>query len=313
MRNGKRRIVDLATKKSNYKGLCVKTDWFKAITLVVGVLLFGAAGAAGVTGAVGAAGAAGATDDLTIGVAEGTSGELDHIQVINKYKGLAEVIGRSIGRKVNVVYVRELSALEDSMKSSRYDLIFARPSDYPARGMKLYGYNFVASADPDGYCYILTPKGSPIKTLQDIRGKRVVLPQAAAYMTKFCGAELRDHGINLSKEKLQYVREQSMIGMYLENNLADVGVGVASFSGMARRWEEAGNTILHKSVAQPYFPLIAAARMTRAQRDAIRKALAEMPNSAADQAVLKTIGIQGFNLNSEQRLRNLLDWLGPTN
>jgi len=95
-----------------------------------------------------------AQDALTLGISEGTSGGLDHAQVIGKYQGLADTIGKSIKRKVQVVFVREFAQLEEGMATGRLDLVMARPSDYPARGVSKYGYKFVASARPDGNCLI---------------------------------------------------------------------------------------------------------------------------------------------------------------
>jgi phosphonate transport system substrate-binding protein len=105
------------------------------------------------------------------------------------------------------------------MKAGRFDFVMARPSDYPARGMRNYGYHYVAHAKPDGQCLIVVPKNSTLNTLADAKGKRWVLPEKAAYMTKFCNAELRDQGIDLATEKVTYVREQSTIGSYLETAL----------------------------------------------------------------------------------------------
>lgn len=248
--------------------------------------------------------------DLVMGVSEGTSGGLDHAQVVIKYQGLADVIGRSIKRKVNVVFAREFAQLEEGMKQNRFDFVIARPSDYPARGVKLYGYHFLASAKPDGQCLIVAGKASGMKTIADIKGKRIVLPEPAAYMTKFCKAELRDRGIDLARENVQYVREQGAVAFYIDNKFADVG-GIASYSGVAKKWVKEGGVVLHKSRAQPYFPLIAAKHVTEPQRAEIRKSLAAMTDNPADQAVLKTVGIEGFDLTTGQRLADLLDWLGP--
>ncbi|WP_216370086.1 phosphate/phosphite/phosphonate ABC transporter substrate-binding protein [Ramlibacter montanisoli] len=126
--------------------------------------------------------------DLVMAVSEGTSGGLDHAQVITKYQGLADVVGRSIRRKVNVVFAREFSQLEEGMKTHRFDFVIARPSDYPARGVQLHGYRFLASAKPDGHCLIIAGKDSGIQKVADLKGRRIVLPEAAAYMTKFCRA-----------------------------------------------------------------------------------------------------------------------------
>ena len=248
-------------------------------------------------------------EDLVMAVSEGTSGGLDHAQVIVKYQGLADVIGRSMKRKVNVVFAREFAQLEDGMKTHRFDFVIARPSDYPARGLKLHGYKFLASAKPDGQCLIIAGRDSGVASVKDLKGKRIVMPEPAAYMTKFCRAELRDQGIDLDKENVKYVREQGAVVFYIENKFADVG-GVASYSGVAKKWSKDGNPVIHKSRPQPYFPLIAGPNVTDAQRADIKKALVAMTQSPADQAVLKTVGIEAFDVDSEARLAALLDWLG---
>jgi ABC-type phosphate/phosphonate transport system substrate-binding protein len=247
--------------------------------------------------------------DLVMGVSEGTSGGLDHAQVIVKYQGLADVIGRSIKRKVNVVFAREFAQLEEGMKTHRFDFVIARPSDYPARGLKQYGYKFLASAKPDGQCVIIAGKDSGIRSVADLKGKRIVMPEPVSYMAKFCRAELRDQGIALDKENVKYVREQGAVTFYIENKFADAG-GVASYSGVAKKWIKDGNPVVHKSRPQPYFPLIAGPNITDPQRAEIKKALAAMTQSPADQAVLKTVGIEAFDTESEARLAALLDWLG---
>lgn len=249
-------------------------------------------------------------EELVMAVSEGTSGGLDHAQVINKYQGLADVIGRSIKKKVAVVFAREFAQLEDGMKKHRFDFVIARPSDYPARGIKLYGYEYLATAKPDGQCLIIARKDEGIRSVADLKGKRIVLPEPAAYMTKFCRAELRDKGIDLARENVQYVREQGAVAFYIDNRFADVG-GVASYSGVSKKWEKEGKLVVHKSGPQPYFPLIAGPDITAAQRAEIQKALVGMTDTPADQAVLKTVGIQGFDVTTEKRLRDLLDWLGP--
>jgi phosphonate transport system substrate-binding protein len=246
--------------------------------------------------------------DLVLAVSEGTSGGLDHAQALAKYQGLADVIGRALHRKVEVVFAREFDQLEQGMKTHRFDLVLARPSDYPARGMRLYGYQYVASAQPEGRCYLIA-RDPAIRTPRDLHGRRIVLPEPAAYMTKFCRAELRELGIDLARENVQYVREQGAVAFYVENGFADVG-GVASYSGVAKKWEQSRLPVVHRSRPQPYFPLIAAAHLGEAQCAEIRKALLAMGQSAPEQAVLKTLGIDAFDSQSGPRLLQLLEWLG---
>jgi phosphonate transport system substrate-binding protein len=245
---------------------------------------------------------------LVLGISEGTSGGLDHAQVIAKYQGLAEVIGRAMKAKVSVVFAREFKQLEEGMQTGRFDLVMARPSDYPARGMRDYGYSYIASTKPDGQCFIIVPKGSALKTIDEVKGRRIALPEQIAYMSRFCAAELRDKGILVDKENVQFVREQAAVGFYLDNKFADVG-GVASYSGIARKWEKDGGRIIHKSVPQPYFPMVAHKRIKPDQLKAIQEELMALPGSEAGKDVLKRIGVEQFDTTSEPRMRELLKWL----
>ncbi|SFB87143.1 ABC-type phosphate/phosphonate transport system, substrate-binding protein [Polaromonas sp. OV174] len=245
---------------------------------------------------------------LVLGISEGTSGGLDHAQVITKYQGLAEAVGRALKAKVSVVFAREFKQLEEGMQTGRFDFVMARPSDYPARGMRDYGYSYIASAKPDGQCLIIVPKGSPLKSINEVKGQRIALPEQVAYMSRFCAADLRDQGVQVEKEKVQYVREQAAVGFYLDNKFADVG-GIASYSGIAKKWEKDGNRILHKSVAQPYFPMVAHKRIRPDQLKAIQAELLTLPDSESGKELLKRIGIDRFDTGSEARMRELLKWL----
>ena len=248
--------------------------------------------------------------ELVLGISEGTSGGTDHARVVQKYGGLAEAIGKAIKAEVKVVFVREFAQLEDGMKSARLDLVMARPSDYPARGLRDYGYHYVATVKPEGQCLIVVPKDSPIKQLADLNGKKIVMPEKVAYMTKFCKAELRHQGVDLDKESVTYVREQEAVVFYINNGFGQVG-GLASYSGAARKWLKEGGTVLHRSVPQPYSPLIASKALSAADIAAVQKAVLALPDSPEGQVVLKSIGMPGgFDTATEDKLRGLLKFLG---
>lgn len=245
----------------------------------------------------------------TLNVSEGTSGGLDAGQVYEKYTGLAQVLERALKQKVRIIVTREFSKLEEGMQSGKMDFVLARPSDYPARGLRDYNYQLVSTAKPDGQCYFVVPKDSPIQSLQDIRGKRIALPEKVSYMSKFCSAELMHQGFNLELEKVQHAREQAAVMFYLEHKLVDVG-GIASYSGAAKKLEQNGQRVIHKSAPQPYMPLIAHARISARQIQAIRNELSKENVQDDPKGVVKTIGIKEFDLsNDEKRLRNLLRWL----
>lgn len=246
---------------------------------------------------------------LSFAVSEGTSGGIDAEAARAKYQPLAEMFARALGQDVRVVFVREFAALEKGMQDNAFDLVLARPSDYPARGLRDYRYQFVATASPDGQCMLVVPKNSPIKSVSELKGKTFILPEKTAYMTRFCRAELRDRGIDIEKENVFYVREQGAIPFSLENGITEVG-GLASYSGAYKQWVAKGHRVLHQSVLQPYQPVVASPSLSSDQVAKVRDVLLGLQGSDGGRQVLSKLGVSGFVSSEESRLRKLLDWLG---
>jgi ABC-type phosphate/phosphonate transport system substrate-binding protein len=247
---------------------------------------------------------------LILAVSEGTSGGIDAAEALLKYQPLAGVIGKALNTEVSVILARNFEQLEENMKNQTWDLVMARPSDYPARAVRDYKYTLVTTANPDGMCTFIVRKDSPLKRIEDAKGTRIVLPETTSYMAKFCRAELRDHGVVAATEpKLKYVREQDVVGYSIETDIGEIG-GVASYSGVARNWEKKGGRILARSIKQPYFPLVAGPRITPEEVAHLREALLQLGQSDDGKKVLATIGIQGFVAGEDKRLLDLLKWLG---
>lgn len=246
---------------------------------------------------------------LVLAVSEGTSGGIDGATARRKYALMAERLGARLGATVEIAFVREFAALEKGMKENRFHFVVARPSDYPARGLRDYGYRFIATAAPEGHCMLAVPAGSSLRSVGELRGKTFVMPEQVAYMTRLCRAELRDRGIDLDKETVFYVREQGAIPFALENGIADVG-GMASYSGAIRAWREKGHRVLHQSVSQPYMPVVGSPALSEADVRAARETLVSLGADEDGRAFLKRLGILGFVDTEEARLRRLLGWLG---
>jgi phosphonate transport system substrate-binding protein len=255
-----------------------------------------------------AAAACYAQSDLVMAVSEGSSGGLDHAQANAKYRALADIIGKAAKRKVTIVFAREFSYLEEGIKNQRFDLVFARPSDYPARAVRDHSFQYVAHTNPDGRCYVVVRKDSPIKTLAQAKGKKWVFPEDVSYMAKFCRAALRDQGFNMAVESVIYTREQAFVEKYLAADFAQVGV-VASYSGTGRNWEKRGDVVLHKSIPQPYFPLVANKQLDATTLRAVQAVLAQLHNNAEGKAMLTSLGLTKFDITGADRLAALITWL----
>lgn len=181
--------------------------------------------------------------------------------------------------------------------------------------MRDHGHHYVANAKPDRQCLLVVPKSSQLKTLAEARGKRFVVAEQVSYMARLCRAELLDRGIDLAKENVQIVREQAAVPFYLTgNNFGDVGA-IALYSGPTKKLDKKNLRVLHTSVAQPYFPLVAHAHFKPKQIRAMQKELEALDSKPIGAEIIKRIGITGFDTGSETRMKELLVWLkklGPT-
>lgn len=249
--------------------------------------------------------------NYSFAVSEGTSGGIDPMQAVAKYRPLADVMQKIMGRPVLVSLVRSFEDLEAGMKRGDFDFVMARPSDYPARGVRDYKYTMVAASKPDGQCFFIVEKSSPLKTITDVKGKNFIFPEKIAYMTKFCSAELRDKGIDVKNQSVKYAKEQGAVAWAVENKLMDLG-GIASYAPVAKTWEKSGNRILHKSITQPYSPLIAHQNIPANKVVALQAALGDLGKTEEGKKVLKSIGIEALNPESSERLLALLAWLEKT-
>lgn len=251
---------------------------------------------------------ANAAEPWIFAVSEGTSGNSDSAAITARFEPLIRVMEQATGHDISVVIAREFKRLEEDMKASRYEFVMARPSDYPARGVRDYGYKLVATAKPDGRCYIIVPKDSPYNSLKDVSGKRFAFSEQASYTTKLCLAELRDQGITVNKTTAQFMREQDGVGFAVSQKIADVG-GVASYSALGQSWEKNGGRILHQSGPRPYFPMIASSKISPQDLAKIQAALQQLEKTESGQKLLASLNIKGFNIESEKRLLDLLKWI----
>ncbi|OIQ84504.1 ABC transporter, phosphonate, periplasmic substrate-binding protein [mine drainage metagenome] len=255
--------------------------------------------------------AAAAHAAITLAVSEGTSGGLDNIgyNAFLKYQALVDILAKATMQPAQIITVPSFAELAAGAKAHRYDFIFARPSNYPAQAMRSDGYQFVATARPDGQCWIVAPKGSPIADLKQTAGRRWVMPQKVSYMARFCAAALRDAGVDMARQSVQYTHSQGAVLSALDHGMADVG-GVASYGSGVDKWLMHSGRVIFKSPSQPYFPLVAGPNISARQVQDIQKSLLGLSDSAGGQAALKRMGITGFDTTTRTSLSRLLDWLG---
>jgi ABC-type phosphate/phosphonate transport system substrate-binding protein len=246
---------------------------------------------------------------IVLAINEGGAANADATETLFKYQEFAEVLEKALRAQIVIVAVRDRNKLRNALKNKEYPLLLARPNDVPAEAIRDFGYQpIVAAKEPSRALFIVT-KGSPLKTIADVKGKTIVTPDQYSNIWRVANAMLRDAKITMANEQVKAMRDQAAIGWSMENSFYDVGV-INSISGVGRSWEKNGGRVIARSHELPNMPMIASPQISDDQVLKIRNALIALDSSESGKAILKKIGLTGFQYTPAKVFVDFLDWLG---
>jgi phosphonate transport system substrate-binding protein len=246
---------------------------------------------------------------IKLAINEGGAANADYTETMFRYQEFSEVVEKALGRRVVIVAARNRDRLQETLKSHGFELLIARPNDVPAQAIRDFGYQLIATAKEPSQCWLVVTKNSRLKTIADVKGKTIVTPDQYSNMWRAANAMLRDNNIDMRKEQVKAMRDQAAIAWSLENGFYDVGV-LNSVSGPARSWEKNGGRVIAKSRDLPNMPFIASPEISPQQVAKLRAAVLALDSSDGGRAILKKIGLTGFQSTPEKAMLDFLAWLG---
>lgn len=246
--------------------------------------------------------------DLLFAVNEGTSSSSDAIFRRDKYAELSAHLSRAVGGTVKTETSNILPILARNLERQRYDVLLVRPSHISARAMRDHGYRLLVAAKGESRVHFIVRGDSPLKSLDDVRGRFIVFPDELAYPSALAGAVLRDAGIDAKAGRMQYMNRQEAVGYSVRNKLADVGV-VISYSSVARNWEKEGGRFLHTRDKLPYWSIIVSSKVSPATEGKLKAAFLDLDKTPKGRDILNRIGIEGFVAGEQRAYLDMLDWV----
>jgi phosphonate transport system substrate-binding protein len=246
---------------------------------------------------------------VVLAINEGASGNLTATDVLFRYEEFKPVLEKALGAPVTLVAVRSAKELRNGVATGTYTLVMSRPADVLAEAIRDHGYQAVVTAKEPAYALFIVANNSPLKTIADIKGKKIVTPDRYAYMWRIANAMMRDNSLSLEGEQVRNMGDQAAIGWSMEERFFDVGV-VSSTSGVGRTWEKKGGRVLARSREVPNTPIIASPKISAAQVQKLRVTLVALESTESGAALLKRMGVNGFREASSQTFLDLLKWLG---
>lgn len=244
---------------------------------------------------------------LLFAINEGTSSSTDGAQRDDKYKELGRYLSKALGREVQAITSNQLQTLVRNLGHQQYDLALVRPAHISARAMRDNGYRLVAAARGESKVHFLVSNDSPLKSLADLKGRFLVMPDDLAYPTALARAILRDARVMDTLGRVQYLNRQEAVGYSVENKLVDAGV-VISYSKVAKEWPKKGRFLFTRDKL-PYWSVIASPKVSAAELAKLQAALMALEGSPEGAAILKKAGVEGFVAGDPAAYLRLADWV----
>src|SRR6266853_2894220 len=254
--------------------------------------------------------AAPARAELILAVNEGVTYYVTPMEIREKYKDLADLIGRQLKTTVKVLPVDQYPVLRKGLDEQQYDLAFVHPAHHSLVSLRDGKYQLVALTK--GYteykARFFVKKDAQMKLPADMKGKRFGMPDPDSITAVITRATMRDLGIDAAKAEIRTTRYQDAVPFFVDNGFSDVGI--TGSSAVVKQWREKGGVVLFESKPVPIKHVIASTKMSDTDLEKVRALLVGLDKSASGQKILAKIGYKGYESGDLQQLAVLTKWLG---
>jgi len=248
--------------------------------------------------------------ELMLAVNEGVTYYVTPKEIREKYKDLAEVLGKTLKTAVKVVPVDQYPVLRKGLDEQQYDLAFVHPAHHSLMSLNSGKYRLVVLTKgyTDYKARFFVAKNTSFKQPADIKGKRIGMPDPDSITAVMSRATLRDLGVDPAKAEIRTTRYQDAVPFFVENGFSDVGV--TGSGAVIKDWQQKGGTVLIESRSVPIKHMIASAKMSEHDIEKVRAVMLNLDKSDAGRKILAEIGYAGYVTGDEQQLASIAKWLG---
>jgi ABC-type phosphate/phosphonate transport system substrate-binding protein len=262
-------------------------------------------------GAVGAA--ASAQNELVFAVTEGVTYQATPKEIRDKFAPVADAIARATGRKVRTVLVPAYNDARAGLAKQEFDVAYIHPAHVSMAEIKAGRYKAVAwtSGFTEYMVTLLIPKDSPLKTLEDLKGRTLVTPDPTRSPRSWCAPyfagnkSLRSTQRNPRRPRCDHHDPLSGRRCRSTSSILRAG-GATAANAVVRGWTDKGGKILYRSKAVPIKQIVVSSKMSADEQQKIRDALLNL----RDPKALEIVGYKGFVPPNPEVESAAIAWLG---
>lgn len=243
--------------------------------------------------------------EITFGVLPIISTE----KLFARFGPMADYLSKQIGQPVRLVTAPDFPTFKKRTESGKsYDIVFTAPHLYYIAQRKV-GYKVIVRvAAPEMKAVIVVPKESKIRSLDDLKGKKLSTTAPVALSTLMIKAHLKKAGINTKKDLLLIhtpSHTASLISTY--KGVTDAGSLMLPPFNRAKKVIKDSVRILSLTDGVPHMPIAVSKSLNKTTAEKIKIALVQLKSSSEGRALLKHLRWPGFAA-TEPREYDKLKW-----
>lgn len=216
----------------------------------------------------------------------------DHVATQSVFGELAKQIGKAIGQPVRLVMTQNAERVGEQVRLSTYDIMLA-PAQIVGLAMR-QGYVPVARSEAEARVVLVATKASGIRTFEQAKGRRVVLPHPESLVSYTLKGELNALGLSSAGYfgQVTHVNRYGAVLYALDIEQAEVA---AMKEDSAKDWltKHPGAAIVKAYDAVPLAGVVVSGKQAEAVRDKVRQAFVDLDAGMA--AKLAKSGMGAFD------------------
>jgi phosphonate transport system substrate-binding protein len=247
---------------------------------------------------------------LTFAVNEGVTYRVSSDETRSHYAAIAADLTKLLGQPVTVEPVADYKALRKGLSDKAYDLALVHPAHIAIGAIKSGHWQLVAVTKgyEDYRASFLVRADSPLKTLADLRGRKLGAPDEDSITAWMVRATIRDALGDPKQVTTTYTRYQDAVPFMVENTFTQAGATASN--GIVKDWVGKGGRVLARSKAVPIKQLIASPNLAPDQVQKLRAYFIGLDSTDEGRRKLEPLKVQGYAAYDADALLAIGTWLG---
>ncbi|MFJ7565650.1 phosphate/phosphite/phosphonate ABC transporter substrate-binding protein [Herminiimonas sp. NPDC097707] len=231
--------------------------------------------------------------ELILAINEGVTYQ-DGGPASERYKPLLALLSKELKQNIKLQSVDKYAVFEKGLAEGKYDLAFIHPAHVGLVAVKKNGYEGLVTAKgfTDYRARVMVANTSPLKSMQDLRGKKIGVPSLESITTVMFTANLRELNFPQPEKAFTATRYQDAVPFMIENGFVDAGV--TGSGKVAQAWVAKGGRILAETKPIPIKQFLASKKLSESDREKLKALLLALSENDAGRNALSKISMTGF-------------------